>query len=139
VTSKLTADNPQTDSSAWLDAHPFALSVDFPTKAIIMRDLPCRNCRRLHFGPCRNEARTCWDCGSLGHIQRYCPERPRRLARLNENLEPGSWEWCTSLGLNNDPPLMNKILATIIELPGSTIYVNDECIYRGNQTHFYRS
>jgi hypothetical protein len=98
---------------------------------------PCINCRRFHWGMCNNQARTCWTCGGLGHIQRYCPRKTRRKAPRGE-LHPGTSSWCKALGLDDDPLLKSNITSTLKEYPGATIFLNDECIYRGVQTYFYR-
>jgi len=100
-------------------------------------DRPCINCRRFHRGRCYNQARKCWTCGELGHIQRYCPGKRHYKAPRGE-LPPGTSSWCEALGLNDDPLLKSNITQTLKEYPGATIYLNDECIYRGVQTYFYR-
>src|SRR5271154_3283020 len=100
-------------------------------------DRPCINCRRFHRGQCYNQARTCWTCGESGHIQRYCPSKRRNKAPRGEFL-PGTSSWCEALGLDEDPLLKSNITSTLKEYPGATIYLNDECIYRGVQTYFYR-
>lgn len=109
---------------------------------------PCQNCSRIHYGNCRNRPRVCWSCGDLGHIQRHCRTRRRRnngRQRIEPNrpqgppgvLAPGSKDWCLALGIEQDPHLQRDILSTLRSQPGSTIYLNDECIYRGNHSYFY--
>ncbi len=98
---------------------------------------PCTNCRRIHWGHCYNHARTCWTCGGSGHIQRYCPSMKRHKAPQGDPL-PGTSTWFEALGLDNDLLLKSNIMSTLKEYPGATIFLNDECIYRGVQTYFYR-
>ena len=100
-------------------------------------DRPCINCRRFHRGQCYNQARICWTCGESGHIQRYCHGKRRSKAPRGELL-PGTSSWCEALGLDEDPLLKSNITSTLKKYPGATIYLNDECIYRGVQTYFYR-
>lgn len=98
---------------------------------------PCLNCRMFHWGQCNYEVRVCWTCGGNGHIQRHCPRRQRRGTLRGKPL-PGSNKWCQALGIDEDPRLKSNIRSTLKEFPGATIYLNDECIYRGVQTYFYR-
>lgn len=100
-------------------------------------DAPCINCRRFHYGRCFSDVRQCWSCRELGHIQRYCRERKKANAPYGEHL-PGSRAWCRALSLDEDPQLRSNIQTTLKEFPGATIYLNDECIYRGVQIYFYR-
>ena len=80
----------------------------------------------------------CYACGALGHISRYCHNRPRRHLNREDQPHPGTTEWCHALGLHNDRGLIERIRHTLKSSPGATIYLNDECIYRGVQEFFYR-
>lgn len=91
--------------------------------------IPCTNCKRFHYGTCFNEPRQCQDCGDLIHIERYCPER--RRVRWIDGPKPGTRNWCTMWGLDDDYRLREKVLAAIKNSPDSAIWIDGRCIYEG--------
>ncbi len=95
------------------------------------------NCVRFHYGQCYNETRVCHECGGKNHIERYCPSRNTIFKVCGEPLA-GTRAWCDWHGLNADPTLKAKILQSLKTTPGSAIYVNGTCIYRGHEKHFDR-
>jgi len=98
---------------------------------------PCINCCAFHYGYCSRIVRQCWTCHRFGHIQRYCPTRKKTRGPRGKLL-PGSKAWCQVLGLDNDLVLQRDVRRTLKDAPGATIFLNDECIYRGVEIHFYR-
>ena len=100
-----------------------------------MPPVPCTNCLRFHYGTCHEAPKQCFECGGFNHIERYCPSKQRVTTTRGEPL-PGSRRWCEMHGLDNDPELKRKILNALKVSPGSAIWVNDECIYRGNDRNF---
>jgi hypothetical protein len=99
--------------------------------------VPCTNCLRFHYGVCYDPPKQCYRCGGSSHIERYCPHRRRIQNDPGEPL-PGTRAWCDKHGLDHDPELKWKILNAIKTSPGCAIWVNDECIYGGNQQYFVR-
>lgn len=98
--------------------------------------IPCTNCLRFHYGGCYEAPKQCYECGGFNHIERYCPCKARVTVNRDEPL-PGTHAWCNMWNLNDDPELKQKVLAAIKTSPSSAIWVNDECIYRGSERHFY--
>jgi len=99
--------------------------------------IPCTNCLRFHYGVCYDPPKQCYRCGGSSHIERYCPHKRRIQNDPGEPL-PGTRAWCDKHGLDHDPELKRKILNAIKTSPGCAIWVNDVCIYGGNQQHFVR-
>ncbi|KAI9739887.1 MAG: hypothetical protein M1818_004943 [Claussenomyces sp. TS43310] len=97
----------------------------------------CINCPRQHRGPCCDSPRACWACGEVGHIQRFCFQRGRTGSRRSGTLDLGSASWYRGRGLTQDPCLTYKIRSTLKTAPGATIFVNDECVYRGVEAHYF--
>jgi len=58
------------------------------------------------------------------------------IQRVKGEPLAGTRQWCDMHGLNEDPELKQKILQALKTSPGSAIYVNGICIYRGNDKHF---
>jgi hypothetical protein len=100
-----------------------------------MPPVPCTNCLRFHYGPCYEAPKKCFQCGGFNHIERYCPSKQRVRTTRGKPL-PGSRRWCEMHGLDNDLELKRKILNALKVSPGSAIWVNDECIYRGKDQNF---
>jgi hypothetical protein len=96
---------------------------------------PCTNCLRFHYGVCREAPKQCFQCGGLNHIERYCP-LGRRVPTERKGPLPGTRVWCEMFGVNDDPDLKNKVLNALKTAPGCSIWVNERCIYQGNEKHF---
>lgn len=97
--------------------------------------VPCTNCLRFHYGPCWEAPKQCFQCGGFNHIERYCP-RGRRIPTDRGGPLPGTLLWCEMNSLNDDPDLKRKVLDALKTSPGCSIWVNDRCIYQGNERHF---
>ncbi|CAH9125390.1 unnamed protein product [Cuscuta epithymum] len=68
----------------------------------------CENCRRRHYGRCRDPSR-CYFCGETGHIKVLCPQRTREgtlgarggvtgvenPSRVASNIVPSTSQWQT--------------------------------------------
>ncbi|KAJ5040261.1 uncharacterized protein L3040_005921 [Drepanopeziza brunnea f. sp. 'multigermtubi'] len=97
---------------------------------------PCSNCVRFHYGECNNTIKQCFECDGFGHIDRYCPNRKNNIYCFKGEPLAGTRRWCERHGLNDDPELKRRILNALKTNPGSVIFVNDRCIYRGCEKHF---
>lgn len=97
--------------------------------------VPCTNCLRFHYGPCREAPRQCHQCGGFNHIERYCPHQKGVTITRGEPL-PGTRRWCEMWGLDDDDELKRKVLNAIKTSPGRAIWVNNQCIYKPNEKHF---
>lgn len=97
--------------------------------------VPCTNCLRFHYGPCREAPKQCFRCGGFNHIERYCP-LGRRVPIDQRSPLPGTRAWCQMFGLDGDAELRKKVLDALKTSPGCSIWVNERCIYRGNERHF---
>jgi len=100
--------------------------------------VPCMNCPRFHYGTCYEAPKQCHECGGFNHIERYCPSRRRVTISRGEPL-PGTRSWCEMWNLDDDPELKKRILNALKTTPSCAIWVNDQCIYRGNETHILNS
>ncbi|CAD6446136.1 ed50dfad-0c2c-4da0-b560-a896beed96fb [Sclerotinia trifoliorum] len=98
--------------------------------------VPCQNCRRFHYGYCRDAPRQCWRCNDYNHIERYCPRRRTRWPR--GQVLPGTHQWCDYHGLGSDPALRARVLNALKASPSCNIYVDDDCIYKGCIEHHFR-
>src|SRR3954453_5499265 len=96
---------------------------------------PCTNCLRFHYGTCYEAPKQCQECGGFNHIERYCPNK-KRVARTPGETWPGTRRWCEMWALDDDPELRQKVLTAIKTSPGCAIWVNGQCIYQGNESHF---
>ncbi|THV53472.1 hypothetical protein BGAL_0049g00060 [Botrytis galanthina] len=97
---------------------------------------PCQNCRRFHYGYCRDAPRQCWRCNDYNHIERYCPRRRTRWPR--DQALPGTRQWCDYHGLGSDVTLRTKVLNALKASPSCNIYIDDDCIYKGCVEHHFR-
>ncbi|KAG4033184.1 hypothetical protein MFRU_005g01970 [Monilinia fructicola] len=97
---------------------------------------PCQNCRRFHYGYCRDAPRRCWRCNDYNHIERYCPGRRTRWPR--GQALPGTRQWCSYYGLDVDPVLRARVLNALKASPSCNIYIDDDCIYKGCVEHHFR-
>ncbi|KAF7896969.1 uncharacterized protein EAF01_009372 [Botrytis porri] len=97
---------------------------------------PCQNCRRFHYGYCRDAPRQCWRCNDYNHIERYCPRRRTRWPR--DQALPGTRQWCDYHGLGTDATLRTKVLNALKACPSCNIYIDDYCIYKGCVEHHFR-
>lgn len=97
--------------------------------------VPCTNCFRFHYGVCYERPKQCRDCGGINHMERYCPNKNKMIWKQGEPL-PGTFKWCEMWGLNDDLDLKAKVLTAIKTYPGTAIWVNQVCIYQGNNRFF---
>ncbi|KAF7877269.1 hypothetical protein EAF04_000952 [Stromatinia cepivora] len=97
---------------------------------------PCQNCRRFHYGYCRDAPRQCWRCNDYNHIERYCPRRRTRWPR--HQALPGTRQWCDYHGLDSNPALRARVLNALKASQSCNIYIDDDCIYKGCVEHHFR-
>lgn len=102
----------------------------------------CSNCRRFHFGKCRDEANICQSCGGTNHIATYCPDRNGFIKPTSGEPLAGTRAWCKKYGLDEDRKLRHQVLQTLKRFPASAIWIKDGnkdvCIYAGNDSFFER-
>jgi hypothetical protein len=100
--------------------------------------IPCSNCIRFHYGPCRDPMKQCFLYGGYQHLDHYCPNRRGNIRHTTGEQLAGTRKWCAEHELNNDPRLKARILSTLKTEPGSSIWLDRICIYGGSARHFTR-